>query len=91
MEHLGFTPRMFSMPCRSLQATLVARPEAAPRSPSWKVIVVNVRPSSPRRSQWVGLLCTRTVPKACPNEVARAVVCWLVVARKGSSEYIPFA
>ena len=31
------------------------------------------------------------VPKACPNEVARAVFWWLVVARTGRSEGIPIA
>ena len=29
----------------------------------------------------------RAVPKACPNEVARAVFWWLAVARKGRSGY----
>ncbi len=33
----------------------------------------------------------RAVPKACPNEVARAVFWWLVVARTGRSKARPIA
>ena len=43
------------------------------------------------RCQRAGAPRHRAVPKACPNEVARPVFWWLIVARKGRSEGIPIA
>ena len=57
------------------------------------------RPTAPGgRSAFAGLAVPRAAvndarccPVACPNQVGRAAFCWLVVARKGSSEAIPIA
>ena len=60
----------------------------APTEPSGR----KSRMSSSASGHWtLTTLSTPVVPKACPNEMARTVFAWLVVARTGRSRGIPIA